>query len=48
MAIEASWRLGCRPPTLRVGGQGAATKATDTSITLTAAIWQPIDGDNNI
>ena len=23
------WRLGCPPPTLRVGGQGAATKAMD-------------------
>jgi hypothetical protein len=30
MAIEVSWRFGCPPPTLRVGGQGAATKATDS------------------
>jgi len=28
--IELSWRFGYPLPTLRVGGQGAATKATDT------------------
>jgi len=26
MAIEVSWLFGCPPPTLRVGGQGAANE----------------------
>ena len=26
-----SWRFRCPPPTLRVGGQGTATKATDNT-----------------
>jgi hypothetical protein len=30
VAIEMSWRFGCPPPILRVGGQGIATKATDS------------------
>ena len=32
MAIELSWRFGCPPPTLRVGGQGEATQATDSGV----------------
>jgi hypothetical protein len=31
VAIDLSWRFGCPSPTRRVGGQGIATKATDSS-----------------
>ena len=32
VAIKLSWRFRCPPPTLRVDGRGAATKARDSRL----------------